>query len=73
MREKYSNYITKFNSPFACYLHELALEGLFDDEQGDVFTTIFWFGKNHQHALVCDDLGFVNHVRAYAPVPKENN
>jgi hypothetical protein len=63
MREKYSNYITKFNSPFACYLHELALEGLFDDEQGDVFTTIFWFGKNHQHALVCDDLGFVTHIR----------
>jgi len=73
MREKYSNYITKYNSPFACYLDELAMEGMFDDEQGDCFTTIFWFGKNRQHALVCDDLGFVTHVRVYASAPKENN
>lgn len=63
MREKYSNYITKFNSPFACYLYELAMEGMFDDEQGDVYTTIFWFGKNHQHALVCYYSGFVTHIR----------
>lgn len=66
MKEKYSNYSTKYNSPFACYLEELAMQGMYEDEEGNYGDIVFYFGKNKQHALMCDDLGFVTHVRAYA-------